>query len=336
MLLLAILAGITLILLAPWWQSRPPKGVGDLLGEQREGMLKSLHEQANAIREATEQSLNRHFTSVDRKLAENRETTHSLLKNLGERLRVTELLNDSVQGLQRTLTDKRQRGAFGELRLEQLVKDQLPSQFYEFQASIGDEKKYRVDCLIKLPPPTKLICVDSKFPLSSYDGMDEQRSHGHEATAAKKVFATALRQHIKDIASKYIIPGLTQEHAGMFLPSEGLYILVHDEFPKVVDYARQMRVVILSPSSLWVILNSMSAIIKDIQIHERAKLIQKEVGLLLQDSRRMAERWDKLQRHFSSARRDLDELGISVRKVSERSDKIDSMDFEENKKIAKD
>lgn len=336
-LLALILLGIVAVLVMLWRRGsgmdNGSRGLSDVLGEQREHLLQNLNAQANTIKEMTEQSLNRHFGNVDRKLSENKETTHSLLKNLGERLKLTELLNENVSDLHKTLADKQRRGAFGELRLEQIVKDQLPSEFYRFQATL--ENGNRADCLIKLPPPTKPICIDAKFPLSGYDGGGKPQDHNGTPTA-KKTFEATLRTHVNDIAAKYIVPGVTEDHAGMFLPSEGLYILIYDEFPKLAEYARKMRVVLLSPGNLWLTLNTMGSLIKDIKIHEKAKLIQKEVGALLLDTARIGERSRKLQSHFDLARRDLDELGISVRKVGDRSDRIKTMDFEEAKKLAED
>lgn len=321
-LLSAVLAPVAVAVL--WAAANRSGGRREELSQ--EGVLKALSDNANSIREMTEQSLNRHFTNIDRKLSENSRGTDSLLKGLGERLTVAEVLNRNVENLRRILSDKRERGAFGEMRLEQLVKDQLPPQFYQFQAPVGADGN-RVDCLIKLPRPQKPICIDAKFPLA------ERPQTEDEAQQSRKNLEIALKKHIDQIAAKYIVSGETAPHAGMFFPNEGVYMAVHEELPQVIQYAHKKRVVILSPTSMWLTLNTMASIIRDAQIHEKAKLLQREIGMLLEDSRRVNERCKKLQGHFDSAREDLDDLGLSVKKVGDRSDKITSMDFEEDKKL---
>jgi len=258
---------------------------------QNEALLQKLNSQAQNIRELTDESLNRHFTNVDNKLESGRQTSDALLKGLGERLKITELLHQQVDTLNRILTNKQERGAFGELRLEQIVKDQLPTEFYEFQASLSrsddkGEKRVIADCLIKLPPPSKPLCVDAKFPLPQ------------EGETRNQEFRTNIKKHIKDISEKYIIKGVTDNKAVLFLP-----------------------------------LNSVASLIKDAKIYEQAKQLQKQVALLGEDSHRLSLRWQKLRSHFSQANRDLDDVGTSVDKITANSTKITQLDFEEKPKL---
>ena len=322
-LILATL-GVVLVILV-----RKPKPEGlerqltDQFQSQREALLEKLANQAQSIRELTDQSLDRHFKNVDGRLLQSSTTSNNLLKDLSERLKITEVLDQRVATLNQILTNKQERGAFGELRLEQIVKDQLPTSFYEFQATLpkGDSRVI-ADCLIKLPAPSKPICVDAKFPLPE-DGEDREEA-----------FRSHLRRHVKDISEKYIIGGVTDEKAILFLPSEGLYgLLCSGKFAGLIDEARKKGVLITSPNTMWFVLNAVASLIKDAQIYEQAKQLQKQVAVLGEDSRRLSQRWEKLRTHFDQTNRNLDEVGTSVTKITSNSDKITQLDFEDRPKL---
>ncbi|MEQ1881746.1 MAG: DNA recombination protein RmuC, partial [Burkholderiales bacterium] len=81
-------------------------------------------------------------------------------------------LTVNVVSLQELLGDKRSRGAFGEVQLENLVRNILPESAFEFQYTFKSNAA-RADCVLKLPPPTGLVAVDAKFPLENYHRMFE-------------------------------------------------------------------------------------------------------------------------------------------------------------------
>jgi len=240
-------------------------------------------------------------------------------KNLAE-------LSTRVVGLQDILANKQARGAFGELQLENLVQSVLPNSAYQLQATLSN--KTRVDCLIRLPRPPGDICVDAKFPLESYrllrDAVDGQRA------VALKAFAADVSRHVSDIASKYIIEGETAEGALMFLPSEAVYVELHASCGEVVEKANRARVYIVSPTTLWAVLHTMRAVLKDVRMREQAGEIQKMVGLLLGDVRLLDERTSKLQRHFDQVSEDVRLVRTSTERIIGRGERIQDVDLQSN------
>ena len=99
-------------------------------------------------------------------------------------------------------------------------------------------------------------------------------------------------KHIKDISEKYIIVGETAESALMFLPSEAIYAELHANFCDVVETSYRSKVWIVSPTTLMATLNTVRAILKDASMREQAGVIQKEVGILVEDISRLDERVD--------------------------------------------
>jgi len=235
-------------------------------------------------------------------------------------------LTEQVVNLQDLLANKQARGAFGEIQLEDLVSNILPPSIYEFQFTLSNAK--RADCLIRLPAPPGPIVVDAKFPLESYEALRAAKDDAARVQASRR-FTTDLQKHIADIAEKYILPGETADSALMFLPSEAIYAELHSNFRNVVERAHRAKVWIVSPTTLWALLNTVRAVLKDARMHEQAGVIQKEVHTLLNDVLRLDERVAKLQQHFSQADDDMRKIRISTDKISKRGQQIEDVELED-------
>jgi DNA recombination protein RmuC len=139
-----------------------------------------------------------------------------------------------------------------------------------------------------------------------------------------------ILRHVGDIAQKYLIPGETQELALMFVPSESVYLELHEGFDDVVQRALRARVVIVSPALLMLAINVIQQIQKDARMREAAGLIQAEVAHLMDDLRRMNERVLKLQQHFGQANEDLRQILISAEKIEKRGARIADVEVAED------
>ena len=73
-------------------------------------------------------------------------------------------LSGQVTQLQNILSNKQARGSFGEVQLENLVRDALPDSAFSFQHTLTNGR--RVDCFITMPNPPGSICIDSSSILS--------------------------------------------------------------------------------------------------------------------------------------------------------------------------
>jgi DNA recombination protein RmuC len=266
-------------------------------------------------------------------LAQQTEKTGLSLKGLHERLAVIDSaqkniteLSSQLVGLQDILSNKQARGAFGQVRLEDLVSDALPPNAYAFEHTLSNGT--RVDCLVKLPSPPGGIAIDSKFPLEAYRAL-RASSNDAERVQAERAFKRDFAIHVKAISDKYLIPGETADWAVMFLPSEAIYAEAHANFPALIDDAHRRRVAIVSPTTLMATLNTVRAILKDAEMQEQAGLIQQEVERMLNDVRLLDERVGKLRTHFRQAGEDIDGIAVSTRKITDRGDKIKNVQLDE-------
>ena len=276
-------------------------------------------------------------SSIGNSLNQQTQSTQKSLTEMHERLAVIDRaqenihsLSNQVNDLQNILSNKQLRGAFGEVQLENIVRDALPQNAYQFQYTLTSNS--RVDCIVKLPEPPGPICIDSKFPLEDYKKF-AGATNDQEKKDYLRLFHNAVQKHIKDIAEKYILPGETSDSAIMFLPSESIYSEINIRFPKLVNESRNKKVYMAGPDNLMLLLHTVRAILRDATMSQTAGKIQIEVDKLTNDLNLLADRIFKLDKHFDLARKDLDDIKISHRKIENRGNLITSIDIDEKKKI---
>ena len=310
------------------------------LGDGQERLAGGLHHVSEAQAQAQANMLKlmeQRLAQVQQQMNENlhgtaRRTAQSL-GDLQQRLatidkaqeNITKLSGD-VLSLQDILSNKQTRGAFGEIQLNDIVLNALPSDSYTLQATLSNRR--RADCLIHLPNPPGPIVIDSKFPLEGYEALRKAVTDW-DVSEARKALRTSVRKHIKDISEKYILEGETADGALMFLPSEAVYAELHANFSDVVQEGFAARVWIVSPTTCMATLNTMRAILKDARMREQTGAIRRELGLLFQDVERLGTRVENLDRHFGQAAKDLSEIKISADKAGRRARRLDNFDFEE-------
>ncbi|HKN28466.1 MAG TPA: DNA recombination protein RmuC [Roseiarcus sp.] len=259
------------------------------------------------------------------------QTTAENLGKLNERLavidaaqaRLTEMTREVVS-LKDILANKQARGAFGQGRMEAIVRDGLPAGAYDFQFTLSN--RARPDCVIRLPGDPRLLAVDAKFPLEAFSALRAARDDEARKAAQARVRAD-VGKHVKDISERYLLPGETQDIALMFVPSEAVYSDLVEHFDELVQKAHRARVVIVSPTLMMMAINVAQAILRDARMRDEAQAIQAEVGKLVNDVRMLTERAAKLETHFRQAQEDLSGIGAASARIARRGERIESMDF---------
>ena len=337
--LLAIAVVITAVIMLRAGQAKALDMAKKMSETQAEmtGRLAQMGEaQVNAQAQASltlEQRLDAVSKRIGEGLSSHTEKTGKSMGDLHERLAVIDAaqknltdLSQQVVGLQDILSNKQARGAFGEIQLNDILSSILPPSAFKLQATLSNGK--RVDCLLGLPNPPGHIAVDAKFPLESYRALNNSKDESTLAQASR-TFSADIKKHIEAIATKYIIPGETAESALMFLPSESIFTELHTNFQSIIEHSWRRKVMIVSPTSLMAILNTVRAVLKDANMREQAGLIQAEVTNLLKDIERMDKRIDNLARHFGNVQDDIKEIQTSSKKVTTRGNRMEEIQFGE-------
>lgn len=301
--------------------------IAQAIAEQKLSLLKIIDEKLMQVTQNVGSGLQQSAAKTDETLAALRER----LAVIDAAQQKISNLSEQVVSLQEILSNKQARGAFGEIQMQDLVSSILPPSVYDFQVVLSNQK--RADCLLKLPNPPGSIVIDSKFPLESYQALQNAVSD-REKVEAERFFRASVLKHIKDIADKYILSGETAESALMFLPAESIYAELHARFADVIDFSYRSKVWIVSPTTLMATLNTVRAVLKDARMREQAGVIQKEVSNLIEDIGRLDERVENLSKHFDMACRDIGEIKTSSSKIARRVDRIEEIEFGENEPAA--
>lgn len=266
-------------------------------------------------------------------LAAGGQATAEQLRRLEARLAVIDAAGASIGALAGQVTDlkailanKPARGAFGQGRMEAILKDALPPSAVTFQAQLSTGA--RPDALIRVPGDARGLAVDAKFPLEGFERL--RVAEGPEAVkAAEARVRTDVGKHVFDVSSKYLLAGETQDVALLFVPSEQIHAELAERFDDLVARAHRARVLIVSPSLMMLAVQIVQGLTRDAAMREQAHLLQAEVGRLLDDVRRIGERVEKLKSHFGQAAADLDQIAVSAEKISRRGLRLEQMELAE-------
>ncbi len=311
------------------------KQIGDYLNRYSEDLGKRME----GLTKQTDERLKQISGQVEKRLTEGFEKTTATFADILKRLalideaqkKITEL-STNVVSLQEVLSDKRSRGAFGEIQLNALISNIMPDHSYQLQYTLPNNTK--ADCALFLPDPTGMIMIDSKFPLESYQRMTDISLPESERKAAEKQFRQDISKHIQDIASKYIIPGTTSDGAMMFIPAEAVFAEIQGHYPDLVEKSHTARVWMVSPTTLVAILNTARAVLKDAATREQVHIIQEHLGVLATDFSRFRKRMEDLERHIRQAHEDVEKVNKSAQKITSRFDKIEKVELGNDKEEA--
>jgi DNA recombination protein RmuC len=239
-------------------------------------------------------------STLDRRLESTTKTAGEIHRQLGELGRANEEIlaraND-LKRLEHALRPPKARGGFGELLLENLLRDRLPPTAFALQ--YGFSSGERVDAVIKVD---RLVPIDSKFPFDNFERM-LAAENDIERQQHEKLFGRDVKAHIDAIAAKYIRPDEgTYDFAFMYLPSEAVYYeLVCGKTGALLAYAHDKRVLPVSPTTLTAYLQVIVLGLKGLQIEQHAQEVMAYCAQLQSDFGKFKEDFELVGTHVGRA-----------------------------------
>jgi len=316
------------------------------LFEFKEALNKQILGNFENLNTKIEQQMERINKKVEIRLDEGFNKTNKTFTNIVERLtkidqaqKNIEKLSGEVVSLQDVLTDKKTRGTFGEVQLNNILSsifgdEKERDSIYQTQATLSNGTK--VDALLHLADPMGDLAIDSKFPLENYRRMNDKELTETEKVLAKRKFKVDIKKHVDDIATKYIIPAETSDQAVMFVPAEAIFAEIHAYHPDLVDYAQGKRVWIASPTTIMSLLTTVQVLLYNAKRDEQSKVIQEELIKLGNEFKRYSTRWEKLSKNIKTVNNSVDDISKTSVKIGKRFDAIskvqlvDTDEIEEN------
>lgn len=304
---------------------------------------KSLSDNTAAMNRKVEDNFKDINDRVNKSLQEgfkgNSDTMGELKKQLGaidDAQKHLQSLQDDVTSLNQVLQGNQSRGAYGELQLSMLLESTFPNgkgKYYNLQDDLGftkgDEKvRPDADLIFTVNGNVSKLCIDSKFPFSDYAKLFSGAAVDEaEKNALKTSFSNEVKKKYKDIADKYIISNLTPNYAIMFIPNDGVFAFVENEFPELVSDARSLGVILACPSTLQAIVVVFHNAAMEAERSKNMEKMEEALKGLGQEFNRFSERWESLQRSIQSAAAKTTQMGTTVQKITNRFGKIKSADL---------
>lgn len=317
--------------------------LGDLRAETARQLVErnaEVDRRLGTLAETLDRRLGQLDGKVDRRLEAAQRTTSEIHERLGKvdsaAAQMLERAKD-LSRLEQALRPPKARGGFGELLLENLLRDRLPAG--AFQMQYGFSTGERVDAVVRAG--SLLIPIDSKFPLDNYQRIVEAQADD-ERLLAEKAFGRDVRAHVDAIAAKYVRPDEgTSDFAFMYIPVEAVYYeLACGKTAATLQYAHEQRVFPMSPSTFTAYLQVIAFGLRGMQIEQRAHEVMAYVADLTRDFERFQEDFELVGKHlgnaqskFVSADKRLDKFAGKLERASEEAD-VDEVDGDADEPFA--
>jgi len=267
--------------------------IGQSVSQRLESVTKALQDGVSSSAQIATQGQ----TAIATELKNTREQMGQIQKQLGEFQELGRNVSSATKSLEDILGGAKSRGLLGEVTLERLLEDCLPSS--QFAAQYRFSSGETADAVIFLRDD-KLMSIDSKFPLDAF------RRISAEGDEARKQFASAVKGHADNIAKKYIVPGEgTLDMALMFVPSESVYyellMLADGKGQQLDSYCRSKKVIAVSPNTLYAHLCVIAMGLRGMQIEENATRIFSSLSGMHKQLETFTDVFEKLGTHIKNS-----------------------------------
>ena len=276
----------------------------------------TLENKIKSLQESNERRLEQIQGVVDEKLQKTLETrlaqsfelVSKQLESVGQGLGEMKALAADAKSLKNALTNVKERGTYGEVRLEKLLSDILAPNQYLMNVEITDGK--RVEFAVKLPGNNDaplLLPIDSKFPIEDYNRLiDAEDKQAMEE--ARRSLAIKIRAFAKDIHDKYIVPPKTTDFALMFLPTEGLYAEVVQNAALFEELRDKYKITAVGATTLSAFLASLQMGFQTLAIEQRSQEVWDTLRAVKSEFIKFGDMLDKAQKQIQTADKTLAEI----------------------------
>ena len=271
---------------------------------------------------------------IDQNFEKTNKTFMSVLERLSkidEAQKKIESLSTNIVSLESILSDKKTRGIFGEVNLNNILANvfgEKNDRLYHIQYKLPNETI--ADSVVFAPAPLGMIAIDSKFPLENYRLMVDKNASDSVRNIATKQFKIDVKKHIDDISSKYIINGVTSDQAMMFVPAEAIFAEINAYHEDIVTYSQKKRVWLVSPTTLISTLSMIMMVVQNIERDKYTSVIHEELNKLGLEFTRFKDRFDKLSKSIQTVNKDVESFQITTDKIKKKFDSISNVEIQNN------
>ena len=298
-----------------------------------EEKLKDINKDINSFQTSSKQDMQKQFDSSNKII---KEVTSELEKIKGTNDQVLGFANQ-MKTLEKILSNQKQRGILGEIQLENLLSNVLPPELFEMQYHFKNNEA--VDAIVRVG--NFIIPIDAKFSLDNYNKMIESEDQT-EITNLEKAFKDDIKKRIDETAKYIRTSEKTTDYAYMFIPADGLYQdLLNSRVGSLkinskdlVSYAYAKKVMIVSPMSLFPMLQITVKALHNMRVERSIEEIMKNIDKLNNHLNTYKETHDKLGKtistvvnHYNNSSKEFNKIDKDITKISGGES---SLEYEKN------
>ncbi|MBI5044979.1 MAG: DNA recombination protein RmuC [Candidatus Levybacteria bacterium] len=220
----------------------------------------------------------------------------TVIAGVGKEVGQMSEIGRSMKELQDFLKSPKMRGNIGEEILKDLIGQLFPKNSFHLQYQFKSGEK--VDAAIKTD--AGILSIDSKFPMENYQKMIKTEDT-KEKDVFNREFQRDIKKHIDAISTKYIVPDEgTMDFALMYVPSESVFYELCN-LTEIMNYARKQRVYIVSPSTLYVHLQTILLSFEGKKIESRSREVFRLLRTIQIEYDKVNENMGVLGKHLGNA-----------------------------------
>ncbi len=303
-------------------------------------VVKNLREGLTQIQDSTEKRLDgiqkdvnkKLDISLNQRLDESFEKVTKQLSELYKSLGELGNMSDGIQSLNKTLSNVKTRGTWGEIQLESILKETMSEGQYEKNVKLNSRSDDLVEFAVKIPSKEDdkefiYLPIDSKFPTDRYLEIVDASSSGDPQALARAVKDLELRikEEARKIREKYILPPKTTDFAIMFLPTESMYAEVLRINGLAELCQNQYHIIISGPMTITALLNSLRLGFANLALNKKTNEVRKILQAIKTQYSKLDEIIDATQKKIESAAKSTDMLKDRTTKIQKRLSKIDEL-----------
>lgn len=249
----------------------------------------------NALNSNTNQMV-RTLQENSKQLNDRLDKAATVIAGVGKEVGQMSEIGRSMKELQDFLKSPKLRGNIGEEILKDLISQLFPKNSFHLQYQFKSGAK--VDAAIQTD--AGILPIDSKFPMESFQRM--VKNDGEiTVESLKKEFVRDVKEHIDTISKKYILPDEgTMDFALMYVPSESVFYEICN-MPEILNFAKRSRVYVVSPSTLYIHLQTILLSFEGKKIESRSKEVFRLLRTIQLEYGKVEESMGVLGKHLGNA-----------------------------------
>lgn len=301
------------------------------LGAFMAEMQKSNEQKLDQMRQTVDEKLtgtlntrlNASFQTVSQQL-------ESVYKSLGEMQKLSSGVTESVNGLNRVLTNVKSRGTWAEVQLGNILDQTVPG-MYDTNVATNPKYNGRVEFAVRIPAADgsghAWLPIDSKFPMEDYARLTAAAQAGDRQ--GMESAQMALEQRVRDEAKlvrQYISSPETTPFAVLYLATEGLYAQILGSRSGLAEKLQQQGILLAGPTTVTALLNALAMGFRTLAINRKATEVWQVLGAAKMQYEKFGDLLQKARKKVDEAGKVLDEADHRNHIIQKHLRRVETLD----------